>query len=78
MDKLSIMKWKDVLRPISGFFFIQPFVIIWLVFTESDPANAYMTTGWLFQVYMTILFIPYYAWYERVWSEKPKKTNIWQ
>ena len=63
------MNKKDIIRPISGFFFIQPFVIIWLMITDPNPAITYVTTGWLFQIYMTVLFMPYYAWYERVWSD---------
>jgi len=64
------MKWKDVARPISGFFFIQPFVIIWLILTEDNPAEQYIGTGWLFQVYLTLLFMPYYAWFEKVWKDQ--------
>lgn len=63
------MTLKDILRPISGFFFIQPFVIIWLMITSPNPTEEYTTTGWLFQIYMTLLFIPYYAWYERTWAK---------
>lgn len=72
------MRLKDILRPISGFFFIQPFVLLWLLFTEDDPMTSYMTTGWLFQVYMTLLFIPYYSWYEKMWANEPKKKSIWE
>lgn len=64
------MNFKDVIRPISGFFFVQPFVILWLIMTETNPAESYIKTGWLFQIYLTLLFIPYYAWFERVWTPK--------
>lgn len=69
------MTVKDVIRPISGFFFIQPFVIVWLMITEPNPAQSYIEKGWLFQIYLTLLFIPYYAWFERVWKD-PIQSNI--
>ena len=61
---------KDIVRPISGFVFIQPFVIIWLFLTSDNPMVDYIRTGWLFQIYLTLLFIPYYSWFERAWTNK--------
>jgi len=65
----------DILRPVSGFFFIQPFVILWLIFTDPTPAPTYLRTGWSFQIYMTLLFMPYYAWFERTWNPSIKKDT---
>ena len=71
------MKLQDILRPISGFFFIQPFVIIWYMLFMENPAEDYITSGWTFQIYMTLLFIPYYWWYEKIWNEQkiPESVN---
>jgi len=70
------MNKKDIIRPISGFFFIQPFVIIWLMITDPTPTETYIKTGWFFQIYLTCLFIPYYAWYEKLWSDNKLDTNL--
>ncbi len=69
------MQLKDILRPVSGFFFIQPFVIMWYMLNSDNPSQEYISTGWLFQVYMTVLFIPYYAWYEKIWKNDTQKSH---
>ncbi len=60
---------KDILRPIAGLIFLQPFIIIWLILTTENPTESYFMTGWALQIYITIILIPFYAWYEKMWSK---------
>lgn len=43
----------------------------------ENPTEEYLTSGWAFQIYMTLLFIPYYWWYEKLWNEQkiPESVN---
>ena len=68
--------WKDIVRPISGLIFIQPFIILWLIFTNDDPIGNYAMIGWGLQVYITCILIPYYAWFEYIWPIHQKKYEI--
>ena len=63
-----MITWKDICRPIAGLIFIQPFVLLWLIVTVENPIQQYGMTGLGLQAYITAILIPFYAWYERVWS----------
>ena len=71
-----MITWKDVVRPISGLIFMQPFIIIWLLFTSDDPIGNYVMTGWGLQIYISSILIPYYAWFEYIWTTHRKKYKI--
>ena len=60
---------KDIIRPISALFFLQPFVMLWLIITVDNPTEQYFMTAWGLQIYITIILIPYYAWFENIWSK---------
>lgn len=59
---------KDVIRPIAGLVFMQPFILVWLIITTENPTEQYGMAGLGLQAYISLILIPFYAWYERIWS----------
>lgn len=55
--------WKDFLRPVYGTIVFQPFALAWCWLMDMD----YMTMVGPFIIYSTIVFIPIYSVYERLW-----------
>jgi len=65
-----MITWKDVFRPISSLIILQPFILIWLIFTSDDPIGDYGMVGWGLQIYVSCILIPYYAIYEKLWAKQ--------
>ncbi len=56
--------WKDWLRPVFGTIVFQPFAFLWCWATGA----SYVETVGPFIIYSTIVFIPIYSYYERLWN----------
>ncbi len=55
---------KDIIRPIYGPVVFQPFALLWCLFSGDD----YLTMIGPFILYSTVIFIPIYSIYERLWD----------
>ena len=67
---------KDILRPIFGFFMLQPIIIGWFMLFSDDWWADYQALGWPLQVVGTIWLIPCYAFYERFAERTKKKLEL--
>ena len=65
------MNSKDVLRPIYGTVVFQPFALLWCMVSGDD----YLTMIGPFIAYSTVVFIPIYSLYERIW-QRFEQTHI--
>lgn len=64
-----MLSWKDILRPVSALLVLQPFILLWLIALYDNPLEHYFMTAWGLQIYITMILIPYYAFYEHLWAK---------